>query len=92
MVGAERCRAALAEAASRADAILVEGVMGLYDGTPSAADLSREFGLPVLAVIDAGAHGADGRCAGARLAGLWTGCHGGRGGEPASPARAMRRW
>jgi len=55
MVGAERCRALLAEAAEQADAILVEGVMGLYDGTPSAADLSREFGLPVLAVIDAGA-------------------------------------
>lgn len=55
MVGAERCRALLAEAAAQADAILVEGVMGLYDGTPSAADLSREFGLPVLAVIDSGA-------------------------------------
>ncbi|WP_028103060.1 cobyrinate a,c-diamide synthase [Pseudoduganella violaceinigra] len=55
MVGAERCRALLVEAAEHADAILVEGVMGLYDGTPSAADLSREFGLPVLAVIDAGA-------------------------------------
>ena len=55
MVGPERCRALLAEAAAQADAIIVEGVMGLYDGTPSAADLSREFGLPVLAVIDAGA-------------------------------------
>ena len=55
MVGAERCRALLAEAAQDADDILVEGVMGLYDGTPSAADLAREFGLPVLAVIDAGA-------------------------------------
>lgn len=55
MVGPERCRALLAEACAQADAILVEGVMGLYDGTPSAADLSREFGLPVLAVIDAGA-------------------------------------
>lgn len=55
MVGRERCRALLAEAAAQADAILVEGVMGLYDGTPSAADLSREFGLPVLAVIDAAA-------------------------------------
>jgi len=55
MVGPERCRALLAKAATEADAVLVEGVMGLYDGTPSAADLSREFGLPVLAVIDAGA-------------------------------------
>ncbi|MCE3264535.1 MAG: cobyrinic acid a,c-diamide synthase [Pseudoduganella sp.] len=55
MVGPQRCRSLLAEAAAQADAILVEGVMGLYDGTPSAADLSREFGLPVLAVIDAGA-------------------------------------
>ena len=55
MVGRERCRSLLAEAAQQADAVLVEGVMGLYDGTPSAADLSREFGLPVLAVIDAGA-------------------------------------
>lgn len=29
--------------------------MGLYDGAPSAADLARRFGLPVLAVIDAAA-------------------------------------
>jgi cobyrinic acid a,c-diamide synthase len=29
--------------------------MGLYDGNPSSADLAREFGVPVLAVIDAGA-------------------------------------
>lgn len=40
-------------AASEADLILVEGVMGLYDGEPSAAALARRFGLPVLAVIDA---------------------------------------
>ena len=55
MVGAERCAQLLAEAAQEADAILIEGVMGLYDGNPSAADLSRHFGVPVLAVIDAGA-------------------------------------
>lgn len=55
MVGRERCHRLLAEAAAQADAILIEGVMGLYDGTPSAADLAREFGVPVLAVIDAGA-------------------------------------
>jgi cobyrinic acid a,c-diamide synthase len=55
MVGREECRRLLAAAASDADVILIEGVMGLYDGTPSAADLANEFGLPVLAVIDAGA-------------------------------------
>lgn len=55
MVGRERCARLLARAALEADDILIEGVMGLYDGTPSAADLAREFGVPVLAVIDAGA-------------------------------------
>jgi cobyrinic acid a,c-diamide synthase len=55
MVGRERCQRLLAQAALEADDILIEGVMGLYDGTPSAADLAREFGVPVLAVIDAGA-------------------------------------
>jgi len=49
--GAARLYAAVGEA----DLILVEGVMGLYDGTPSSADIARGFGLPVLAVIDAGA-------------------------------------
>ena len=43
----------LYEAACEADLILVEGVMGLYDGTPSAAELARRFGIPVMAVIDA---------------------------------------
>jgi cobyrinic acid a,c-diamide synthase len=42
-------------AAATADVVLIEGVMGLYDGQPSAADLAREFGIPVLAVIDASA-------------------------------------
>lgn len=55
MVGAEESRALLHEAALEADIILVEGVMGLFDGQPSAADLAAAFGLPVLAVIDAGA-------------------------------------
>jgi len=55
MVGPDLCRRRLAEAAVDADVVLVEGVMGLYDGKPSAADLAREFGIPVLAVIDAGA-------------------------------------
>jgi cobyrinic acid a,c-diamide synthase len=55
MVGPELCRRRLACAAREADVVLIEGVMGLYDGKPSAADLAREFGIPVLAVIDAGA-------------------------------------
>jgi cobyrinic acid a,c-diamide synthase len=55
MVGRELCRSQLAQAAGEADVILIEGVMGLYDGTPSSADLSREFGVPVMAVIDASA-------------------------------------
>jgi cobyrinic acid a,c-diamide synthase len=54
MVGLEACRRRLADAARDADVILIEGVMGLYDGNPSAADLSRAFDIPVLAVIDAG--------------------------------------
>ena len=50
-----QCRKLLYEAAATADLILIEGVMGLYDGTPSSADLARLFGIPVLAVIDAAA-------------------------------------
>jgi cobyrinic acid a,c-diamide synthase len=53
MVGLEACRRRLADAARDADVVLIEGVMGLYDGNPSAADLSRAFDIPVLAVIDA---------------------------------------
>jgi cobyrinic acid a,c-diamide synthase len=55
MVGRDLCRDQLAQVAAEADVILIEGVMGLYDGTPSSADLAREFGVPVMAVIDASA-------------------------------------
>ena len=55
MCGEEECRRLLGDAAREADLILVEGVMGLFDGDPSAADLAARFGLPVLAVIDGGA-------------------------------------
>ena len=55
MVGLDQCRSQLARAAIDADVILIEGVMGLYDGTPSSADLARALGVPVLAVIDASA-------------------------------------
>lgn len=52
MVGAEESRRLLWDAAGDADLILIEGVMGLFDGTPSSADLARHFGVPVLGVID----------------------------------------
>ncbi len=55
MVGTEACRRLLAQAAAAADVILIEGAMGLYDGDPSAADLARAFGIPVLAVLDVSA-------------------------------------
>lgn len=55
IVGADACRQQLAQAARECDVVLIEGVMGLYDGTPSSADLARAFGVPVLAVIDASA-------------------------------------
>jgi cobyrinic acid a,c-diamide synthase len=55
MGGESHCRALLHCAASEADLILVEGVMGLFDGQPSSADLAQLFGIPVLIVIDASA-------------------------------------
>ncbi len=55
MVGEADCRAMLSQAAVGADAVLIEGAMGLYDGDPSAADLARVLDLPVLAVLDVGA-------------------------------------
>ena len=55
MTGAVDCARRLHDAAQDADLIIVEGVMGLFDGRPSAADLAQRFGLPVLAVIDASA-------------------------------------
>ncbi|MFD2230075.1 cobyrinate a,c-diamide synthase [Alkalimarinus sediminis] len=53
MVGKKRCRHFLYQAAQEADLILIEGVMGLYDGDPSGADLAEYFGIPVVAIISA---------------------------------------
>lgn len=53
MGGEDHVRALLADAAKTADIILIEGVMGLFDGTPSSADLAEALDVPVLAVIDA---------------------------------------
>jgi cobyrinic acid a,c-diamide synthase len=55
MCGEADARWRLARAAADSDLILIEGVMGLFDGTPSAADIAERFGIPVLALIDAGA-------------------------------------
>ncbi len=55
MNGDADVRARLWQASREADLILVEGVMGLFDGDPSSADLAARLGLPVLAVIDANA-------------------------------------
>ncbi|MBS4037456.1 MAG: cobyrinate a,c-diamide synthase, partial [Hydrogenophaga sp.] len=55
MTGEADVRQRLHQAAGEADLIVVEGVMGLFDGEPSAADLAQRLGLPVLAVIDASA-------------------------------------
>jgi cobyrinic acid a,c-diamide synthase len=55
MGGEADVRGRLFEAAAEADLILVEGVMGLFDGAPSSADLAQQLDLPVLAVLDAAA-------------------------------------
>lgn len=55
MCGEADARWRLARAARESDLILVEGVMGLFDGKPSAADIACRFGIPVMAMIDAAA-------------------------------------
>lgn len=57
LTGEHDCRARLHAAAHEADLILIEGVMGLFDGQLSVAELARRLGIPVLAVIDASAMG-----------------------------------
>ena len=55
MVGEDESRRLLWDAAGEVELILIEGVMGLFDGSPSAADLARRFGVPIMAVIDGSA-------------------------------------
>ena len=57
MVGETESRRKLHDAAGAADLILIEGAMGLFDGTPSGADLAETFGVPVAALIDAAGMG-----------------------------------
>ncbi|MDO8960845.1 MAG: cobyrinate a,c-diamide synthase [Methylophilus sp.] len=53
MCGVADAQSQLYHAAQQADVIIAEGVMGLYDGTPSTADIAKAFNLPVALVIDA---------------------------------------
>lgn len=55
MGGLAHCRQLLYEAARESDLLLIEGVMGLYDGQPSSAELARRLGVSVAAVIDGNA-------------------------------------
>lgn len=54
MCGEADARWRLAQAAADSDLILIEGVMGLFDGQPSAADIAERFAIPVMALIDGG--------------------------------------
>ena len=54
MCGEEHCKQLVTDAAKDADLILIEGVMGMFDGQCSSADIAATLGIPVMAVIDAG--------------------------------------
>lgn len=53
MCGEADAQRLLYQAAQQNDVILLEGVMGLYDGTPSCADIAERFGIAVGLVINA---------------------------------------
>ena len=53
MCGAHDVASRLADAAAHADVVLIESAMGLFDGTPCAADLAQRFDIPILLVMDA---------------------------------------
>lgn len=55
MCGESDAAARLVCAAEHSDVILIEGVMGLFDGAPSAADIACRFNIPVMGLIDASA-------------------------------------
>ena len=53
MMSEEHCNDLLLRAASWADLILIEGVMGLFDSDFSAAVLAKRFNFPVAIIVDA---------------------------------------
>lgn len=52
MAGEKYCREQFFQAAKEADLIIIEGVMGVFDGTPSSADLAALFNIPMVLVMD----------------------------------------
>ncbi|MCJ8268517.1 MAG: cobyrinate a,c-diamide synthase, partial [Psychrosphaera sp.] len=46
------CQQKLYDAAQVADIILIEGAMGIFDGSPSSADLAARFDIPLALVMD----------------------------------------
>ena len=52
MAGEDWCQQKLYEAAEKADLILIEGAMGMFDGQPSSADLAARFAVPIAIVMD----------------------------------------
>ena len=52
MAGDEYCQQMLFDAAEEADLILIEGVMGMFDGEPSSADLAAKFKIPMAIIMD----------------------------------------
>lgn len=53
MCGPDYVRSCYGRHSSTAEISVVEGVMGLYDGNPSTADLASTLGIPVVLVVDA---------------------------------------
>jgi len=53
MMGEESCRSLLYEGAVASDFVLIEAALGLFDGSPSAADFAKIFGIPAAVVVNA---------------------------------------
>ena len=58
MNGEADVRARLFQAAQSNDVLLIEGVMGLFDGANSAAELAKSLGISAVVVVDASAMAA----------------------------------
>ena len=54
MAGEEWCKQQIYRAVTegKADIVLVEGAMGLFDGNDCSADLAAKFGIPVVLIMD----------------------------------------